>query len=414
MFPEIEFISSQPNWAQAIFGFFVLFILASAAYIVANIVFLKGFSYIEKNLPEGISRIFLHGDSRKALVKISPAIVIHVMISAVPKIDPAVVIIVKNVAMAVIVLYSVKYILGLLDGFHVAYREKRKASPIPTASIKSYIQLSKLLSIVIGAIFIISTLIDRSPLILLSGLGAMSAVLMIVFKDTLLSFTAGVQISSNDILRIGDWIEMPQMGADGDVVDIALHQVRVQNWDKTITSIPTWKFMSESFKNWRGMREFGGRRIKRTLKIDTSSVRFLDDQDIERFMQISLLRPYLEGKIQDVSNTNQALGEQACIPTNKRRLTNMGTFRAYVNAYLQNHHGINPDMILMVRAMEPTPEGVGLELYCFTKTVAWVEYETVQSDIFDHLIAIMPEFDLKLYQKPSGKDLLALKVQSCF
>jgi len=253
----------------------------------------------------------------------------------------------------------------------------------------------------------VAALIDRSPLILLSGLGAMSAVLMLVFKDTILSFTAGVQLSTNDMLRVGDWIQMPQVGADGDVVDIALHTVKVQNWDKTITTIPTWRLMSESYRNWRGMSEAGGRRIKRTLQIDAASVHFLTEADMDRLARIALLAPYLEEKREAVHATNTALGDGAATPTNLRRLTNIGTFRAYVQAYLRAHPGIHQGMTLMVRTMEPTAEGVPLELYCFTATTAWVRYEGIQGDIFDHLIAVLPEFDLRLYQSPTGHDIRA-------
>ncbi len=252
---------------------------------------------------------------------------------------------------------------------------------------------------------------DRSPLILLSGLGAMSAVLMLVFKDTILSFTAGVQLSSNDMLRVGDWIEMPQVGADGFVVDIALHTVKVQNWDKTITTIPTWRLMSESFKNWRGMFSSGGRRIRRALRLDTNSVRFLTEAEIEHLSRIALLRPYLKGKLRDVQQTNAALqaqlGAQALEPANQRRLTNIGTFRAYCEAYVRAHPRIHQQMLLIVRTLEPTAEGVPLELYCFTATTAWVEYEAIQGDIFDHLIAVLPEFGLHLFQSPTGNDIRA-------
>ena len=234
-----------------------------------------------------------------------------------------------------------------LTFFKQAHMTKTVVNGVPTAtrSIKSYVQLGKLVLIFVGTVVIAGALVDRSPLILLSGLGAMSAVLMLVFKDTILSFTAGVQISSNDMLRVGDWIEMPQVGADGFVVDIALHTVKVQNWDKTITTIPTWRLMSESFKNWRGMFSSGGRRIKRMLRLDTNLVRFLSPQEIDRLARIALLQPYLSGKKQDVQQTNEALrerlGDHAAEPANQRRLTNIGTFRAYVDAYLRAHPGIH-------------------------------------------------------------------------
>jgi miniconductance mechanosensitive channel len=237
----------------------------------------------------------------------------------------------------------------------------------------------------------------------------MTAVLLLVFKDTLLSLVASVQLSGNDMLRVGDWIEMPQLGADGAVVDIALHTVKVQNWDLTITTIPTWRLMSESFRNWRGMAESGGRRIKRTLRLDTGSVRFLEAADLERLSRIALLQPYLERKRREVEDTNitlvQRLGDLAQQPANQRRLTNLGTFRAYVDAYLRQHPGIHQGMTLMVRAMEPSSEGVPMELYCFTNTTQWVAYEGIQSDLFDHLLAILPEFGLRLYQRPAGGDL---------
>ena len=301
--------------------------------------------------------------------------------------------------------------MALLDAVQQEHEQAPNGVATTTGSIKSYVQLGKLVLMIVGAVVMTGALLDRSPLILLSGLGAMSAVLMLVFKDTILSFTAGVQIASNDMLRVGDWIEMPQVGADGFVVDIALHTVKVQNWDKTITTIPTWRLMSESFKNWRGMFSSGGRRIKRTLRLDANQVRFLCEDEIHRLSRIALLKPYLEGKKRDVQETNAALrerlGDDAVEPSNQRRLTNIGTFRAYVDAYVRAHPQIHQEMLLIVRTLEPTGEGVPLELYCFTSTTAWVEYERIQGDIFDHLIAILPEFGLGLYQSPTGKDIRA-------
>jgi len=193
------------------------------------------------------------------------------------------------------------------------------------------------------------------------------------------------------------------------VIDIALHTVKVQNWDKTITTIPTWRLMSESFRNWRGMSESGGRRIKRVIRLDAGSVCFLKPEDMERLQHIALLRPYLEQKLQELDGANstasRTLGDLAKAPANQRRLTNLGTFRAYINAYLRQHPKIHQGMTLMVRAMEPSSEGIPMELYCFTASTAWIEYEGIQSDIFDHLLAMLPEFGLRLYQKPTGQDL---------
>ena len=344
----------------------------------------------------------------KRLSHIVPALVLSSGVAVVPGMPEAVVTVTQNVCGAFIVLTIALAIGALLDILNTLYQRRPNAHLKP---IKGYLQVIKIAIFAIAAILMVAALIDRSPLIVLSGLGAMSAVLMLVFKDTILSFTAGVQISSNDMLRVGDWIEMPQVGADGFVVDIALHTVKVQNWDKTITTIPTWRLMSESFKNWRGMFSSGGRRIKRMLRLDTNRVRFLTPEEIDRLARIALLQPYLDGKKQDVLQTNAALrerlGEHAVEPANQRRLTNIGTFRAYVDAYVRAHPGIHKDMLLIVRTLEPTGEGVPLELYCFTATTAWVEYERIQGDIFDHLIAILPEFGLGLYQSPTGRDIRA-------
>ncbi|MDY3198677.1 MAG: mechanosensitive ion channel, partial [Pseudomonadaceae bacterium] len=236
-------------------------------------------------------------------------------------------------------------------------------------------------------------------------LGAMAAVLMLIFQDTLLSLVASVQINSNDIVRVGDWIEMPALNADGDVIDISLHTVKVQNWDKTITTIPTKRLISDPFKNWRGMQESGGRRIKRALMLDQQSVHFLDDRERAHLHRFRLLDEYLNAKEAEIGEWNRQLKESGQEPVNTRRITNIGTFRAYVERYLRSHPGIHQNMTLIVRQLSPTAEGLPIELYCFTNTVAWVEYEGIQSDIFDHLLAILPEFGLRVYQAPSGQDM---------
>ena len=317
--------------------------------------------------------------------------------------------VVRNVAMALTVLHLVRAASKLLDVYLETHLQDTRATGQQQRSIKSYVQLAQLMLAAVGAVVIVASLIDRSPLIVLSGMGAMSAVLMLVFKDTILSFTAGVQITSNDLVRLGDWIEMPQAGADGAVIDIALNTIRVQNWDLTITTIPTWRFMSESFKNWRGMEESGGRRIKRSLLIDAASVKFLDEPALAKLNQIQLLSPYLVAKSQAVNQTNaqrrELLGERAAVPGNQRRLTNLGTFRAYVLALLQADPDIHQDRTLIVRLLEPSAAGIPLEVYAFTRITAWSDFERIQSDLFDHLLAILPQFGLHLYQSPSGMDM---------
>ena len=288
---------------------------------------------------------------------------------------------------------------GALSAWQDIYSASERAQ---TRSIKGYLELGKIAAWAICLILVISVMVNRSPLLMLSGLGALSAVLLLVFKDTLLSLVASTQMTTNDMLRIGDWIEMPQSGADGFVIDIALHTVKVQNWDKTVTTIPTYKLFSESYRNWRYMFESGGRRIKRTLRIDASTVRFLSEEEIASLSRFSLLSDYLAAKQRELRESNQALGDLAGLEGNRRRLTNIGTFRAYALAYLRQHQELRTDMLMIVRMMEPDSQGVPVEVYCFSARTAWVEYERIQGDIFDHLLAILPELSLRLYQAPSG------------
>lgn len=405
----LNFLADLEPWAQAVVGLGLMSLLAYVLRSAVHWVLLHGFSRWIESMQASWTRVVLHREVLRRLAHVTPSLVIQITVGFVPHLPDSVSTVIRNVAVAVTVLHVVRVLTGLLDALQEQHQRVREAGEASGRSIKSYVQLGKLALTFLGGIVIVAALIDRSPLILLSGLGAMSAVLMLVFKDTLLSFTAGLQLASNDMLRVGDWIEMPQLGADGAVVDIALHTVKVQNWDMTITTIPTWRLMSESFRNWRGMAESGGRRIKRTLRLDTGSVRFLEAADIERLSRIALLQPYLARKRREVEDTNttlaQQLGDLAQQPANRRRLTNLGTFRAYADAYLRQHPGIHQGMTLMVRAMEPSAEGVPMELYCFTNTTQWVAYEGIQSDLFDHLLAILPEFGLRLYQRPAGGDL---------
>ncbi len=340
------------------------------------------------------------------LANIVPAVVISSGIGLVPHLPFAVVTIVKNVANAFVILTLAMAVAAAIDIGEAIYRRRPQANLKP---IKGYVQIVKIAIYAITAILIIATLIDRSPLILLSGLGAMAAVLILVFQDTLLSLVAGVQISSTDMVRVGDWIEMPALHADGDVTEISLYTVRVQNWDKTISNIPIRKLVTESFKNWRGMTESGGRRIKRSINLDQTSIRFLTPDEIENLRHFRHLESYLQHKENDLKEWNAKLGEKGRIGANTRRLTNVGTFRAYVESYLRNHPDIHQEMTLLVRQLQSGREGLPIEMYCFTNTTAWGDYETTQSDIFDHMIALLPEFSLKVFQDPTGSDFKQLK-----
>ncbi|HYG41814.1 MAG TPA: mechanosensitive ion channel family protein [Bordetella sp.] len=334
-----------------------------------------------------------------------PFIVVSVGIGLVPHADRAVAV-VGRLAHAAAWICIFMAVSGVLSAWQDTYSATTRAQ---TRSIKGYIQIGKLMLVAVCSVLVLSILLDRSPLWMISGLGALSAVLLLVFKDTLLSLVASTQLTSNDMLRIGDWIEMPQSNADGFVRDIALHTVKVQNWDNTVTTVPTYKLFSESYRNYRHMFESGGRRIKRTVRVDATSVRFLNDGEADRLMRFRLLHDYLAAKQSDLRQSNHELGEElAQLPANRRRLTNIGTFRAYALAYLKRHPEIRQDMSMMVRMMEPQSDGIPIEVYCFTALTAWVEYERIQGDVFDHLLAILPELGLRLYQQPSGADIGAM------
>jgi len=341
----------------------------------------------------------------RRLSNIIPALVVQAGIVLVPHLPPAVTALVRNVAVAFMIVTIAIAVSGMLHLGNALYQRRPDAASRP---IKGYIQVVVLIVYFAAGVLVIAALMDRSPLLLLSGLGALAAVLMLVFKDTILSLVASVQIGSNDMVRIGDWIEMPQLSADGDVIDIALHTVTVQNWDKTFTTIPTYRLVSEPFKNWRGMSESGGRRIKRALNIDQNSVRFLDEDETGRLRSFTLLTDYLDGKAEDIARWNKVHPERLKAPVNARRLTNVGTFRAYMLAYLHDHEDISKSMTLLVRQLSPTATGLPLEVYCFTSTTEWGKYEGIQSDMFDHFLAILPAFGLRLFQQPSGMDIAGL------
>ena len=347
----------------------------------------------------------------RRLANIVPAIVVARGVGAVPYLPEAVIEVARNVTSAFIVLTLALAIGAALNLLNALYQQRPEAGVRP---IKGYLQVLKILVYAGATILIAAALMEQSPLLLLSGLGAMAAVLMLVFKDTILSLVASVQLTSNDMLRVGDWIEMPQLNADGDVIDIALHTVKVQNWDKTITTIPTHRMITESYKNWRGMFDTGGRRIKRALFIDQTSVRFLSPQECAGMQRFALIDEYLDRKQVELERSNAILIEAGRDPVNTRRVTNIGTFRAYVAAHLRTHAGIAQDMTMLVRQLQPTAQGLPLEIYTFTNTTAWAEYESIQADIFDHLMAILPEFGLQLFQAPGGQDVARLMSEAEF
>ncbi len=339
------------------------------------------------------------------LAQLVPAMVIFAGIIFVPNLAEQVDQLVRNVATGYMVLMMTLTLGAALSAANEIYETFPVSRDRP---LKGFIQVVQIAIYVFGGILVISAVLARSPLLLLSGFGAMTAILLLVFKDTILSLVASVQLTAQDMVRVGDWIEMPQFGADGDVVDVQLHTVKIQNWDKTITTIPTHRLISDSFKNWRGMSQSGGRRIKRAIYIDTSTIRFLTNNEVDQFNEFALLKTYIKDKEQELLDFNARLNTGVTADVNQRRLTNVGTFRAYVFNYLKHHPRIHQDMTLLVRQQPPGPEGLPIEIYCFTNITEWAAYEDIQSDIFDHFMAIVPAFGLKLFQKPAGSDVAGM------
>jgi miniconductance mechanosensitive channel len=310
----------------------------------------------------------------------------------------------RKICMVSMVLVGARVMSLFLESFLTMLQKKQDKSH----SISGIIQAAKLLIYLIGFILAAALIMDRSPLALLSGIGAMTAILTLVFKDTILSLVASIQFSLNKTLKVGDWIEVPEVGADGDVVDITLHNVMVQNWDKTLITIPTHKFLELGFKNWKGMADAGGRRIKRSLLIDLHSVEFLTPRKLAELKKIQLIKEYIEARDLEIDSFNKEKQADRCLPVNGRNQTNLGVFRIYTEQYLKSLSVLRQDMTLMVRQLEPGDKGIPIQIYCFTADTVWANYEAIQADIFDHLIAAVPWFGLRLHQNPGSGDLAGL------
>jgi len=346
--------------------------------------------------------IFVKENVFTRLAMVVPVLVMQIFFPVVLANYPGAQTFAEKLTQILFIIVAVIVIDALFSALHGIYQTLKVSSEIP---LTGSVQVLKILLFFISTVLVISVIFDRTPVYFFSGLGAMTAVLLLIFKDPILGFVAGVQLISNRMLKQGDWIEMPKYGADGDVLEITLTTVKVRNWDNTISTIPTYALITDSFKNWRGMQESGGRRIKRAICIDMNTIRFCTAQMLSRFAAMHPIAEYMQRKNEELAQHNAAQGIAADDAANARRLTNIGTFRAYVRAYLQNHPLINTNMTFLVRQLAPTEHGLPLEIYVFCKDKAWANYEAVQSDIFDHLLAIIPEFDLKVFQTPSGSDM---------
>ena len=380
----------------------VLAVISLIAFWVTQKVILTLLTKMFRKTSTQLDDIMVNRNVFNRLAYVVPALIFYNFAHAAPQFT----FFIQRASLSLMALAGLLVVNSFLNALGDIYQQTKYSERM---HIKSYLQITRLIINILGSVVIVAVLIGKSPALLLSGIGAMTAVLMLIFKDTILSLVASLQISSNDLFKIGDWIEAPQFGADGDVVDIALHAVKIQNWDKTISIIPTHKLIDSAFRNWRGMSESGGRRIKRSLFIDMNSIRLCTEEMLDKFMRFEILTEYINGKIKEVTDHNESNKINTAELINGRRLTNVGTFRAYIEAYLQNNSKIHPEMTFLIRQLEPTSRGLPIQIYVFTNDTDWVRYEGIQADIFDHLLAIIPEFGLKVFQSPTGKDFSKLR-----
>jgi miniconductance mechanosensitive channel len=395
-----DFLNQYPI-LETMIGVVAVLLLAYIADRISRRVLLSTVKRVIRGTAMQFDDLLLELNVFGRLAHLAPALAIYFGMPLVPGIPDNVDDMFHHVAAAAMVLVAVTALAAFLTAVERTYAN----SPIGEGRpIEAYVQVTKIATYVLAAVVVIATLLDQDLTVMLGGLGAFMAVLLLVFKDTILSFVASLQMASYDMVRVGDWIEMSQYGADGDVVELSLHTVKVQNWDKTITAIPTHKLIENSFKNWRGMQESGGRRIKRSFFVDMSSIRFLTGEELDRLENFASLRGYIRQKRQEITAYNKAYSDDPSLVVNARRMTNVGTLRAYLVGYLRSHPKIHQDMTLIVRQLAPTSEGLQIELYVFTNITGWVDYEDIQSDIFDHIFSIVPEFGLRVFQGPSGSD----------
>ena len=413
----MEFIKNQLDgfgMSEQTIGYLsnmIMVVLIAVVSILANFIakkiVLKTIIHIINNNRYTWDNTILEKKVFHKLSHLVPAVIIYYSASIFPTYQA----LIEKAALTYMIIVTITVLNALLNAFDAIYRsfEVSKVRPI-----KGYIQVAKIILFIIGGIVVISNLIGQNPLIILSGLGALSAVLMLIFKDSILGLVAGVQLSSNDMVRVGDWIEMPKYNADGDVIDITLNTVKVMNFDKTITMIPSYALISDSFKNWRGMQVSGGRRIKRSVYIETSSIRFCTTEMIEEFQKIHYLTDYITTKLNEINAYNMEHQINAESNVNGRQLTNVGVFREYIHQYVRNHPKIHKDMTMMVRQLASGDNGLPLEIYAFSNDTNWGVYESIQADIFDHIFAVAPTFGLRAFQNPTGHDIAQLKESTQF
>ncbi len=402
---EVEGIDAW--WAGLlvnVVGALTLVFLSWLAYLLAKRVVLRAIRFLSSKTSTDWDKVLIEHKVFARLSNVVPALVAHVLAPVVFEGVESLVGFVQGLAKVYLVVLLLFTLQALLNGLLSIYQRYDISKRIP---IKGLLQAVMLVVCFVGGVFIISIVMGREVGTLMAGLGAMVMGFLFVFKDAIMGLVAGIQIATNDTVRKGDWIEMKGHSIDGDVIDVSLTTVKVQNFDKTVVSIPASKLITESCRNWRGMKDSGGRRIKRPIRIDMRSIRFADEALLGKFQRFELLKGYLQSKLDEVNVHNQTTNTDLSELVNGRRLTNIGTFRAYIMAYLKNHPQIRQDRTFLIRQLEPGDNGVPIELYIFTDTTVWVEYEAIQADIFDHLLAVIPEFGLAPFQNSTGKESIS-------
>jgi len=380
--------------------------LSWLSYVVARFIIDKIVTVIVRKSKFKWDDIFLDNKVFTRLSHFAPAVVIYLMAGLALDPYPGWLDFVQELTYLYMIIAGMLFLFSFVNAWHKIYQ----TLPISEhRHIKGYLQLLKIFIGFIAFLIIISVTFDKDLTTLIAGLGAMAAVLLLIFKDTILGLVASVQLSANNMVMIGDWISMPSRGADGTVLDITLNTVKVENFDKTIVTVPTYSLVQESFQNWSGMERSGGRRIKRAVHIDVRSIKFLDKEQINGFKKIQILRDYIDHKEKDLEDYNKEHKIDNSVLINGRRMTNVGTFRAYINAYLEQHPHIHNDMTFLVRQLPVTEKGLPIEIYVFSKIQEWAQYEAIQADIFDHLLAVVPEFGLRIFQNPTGNDFQQLR-----
>jgi len=395
------------NWLKEypkileLFQMIGVILFAFIAYIITKKILITSVNKIVKTTKTQVDDILMNESVLKRIAYLAPIIVVAQFIYLFPYINDVLTRFTKSAIVFLILLL----LASIINAANELYEKSSKFERRP---IKGYLQVAKIVMYILGGIVIMGLLTGQEPWTILTGVGALSAILILIFKDTILSFVASINISAYDLVRVGDWIEVPKFNVDGDVLDIALHTIKVQNFDKTIIVFPTHTILEESFKNWRGMQLAGGRRIKRAIYIDLSSVKFCNEKMLQKFKKFKLIRKYLEDKELEISEHNKKNDLDNSEVINGRKLTNIGTFREYLKAYLRNREDINIDFTFLVRQLTPGPSGIPIEIYVFAKTTVWAKYEEIQADIFDHIFAVIPEFELNIFQNPTGKDFNTL------